>query len=486
MAQRSLTGDVERQFARVGAALDAFLLPGGGDPVDRRAEWTAALEQDLPEHGIGGEAVVAEIADILIPNGGRFASAGFWGWITVGPDTVPVAAAAAASLAAPQRYTINAFNLLEEQSLRWLAALCGLPEAMGGVYSSGGSVANLVALGAARQYALEQRGVDPAADGVGTGDVAIYASAEVHHTVQRSAAVLGIGRSHVRLIETDDAQRLEVAALRRALEEDRGSGVIPIAVVGTAGTTNTGAIDPLRAIGEVAHEFGAWFHVDGAYGLLGSLDSRVAPLYDGLELADSAIVDPHKWLGAPVGIAATFVRDRSILYRAFTQEPAAYLETISETPDDGVLSSLQSMGVPYSELAVELSAPSRGAVVWSIVRELGRDGVAERIRRNNDHARRLAELVRAHPRLELLSTPVLSICCFRYSADGIADLDAFNAEILQRLYLRTPYVPSSTRVGESLALRPCFINSRTEDEDIDAFAEAVVRIGDQLRFERVG
>ena len=210
---------------------------------------------------------------------------------------------------------------------------------------------------------------------------------------------------------TDEQLRLRPDLVRAAIAADLAAGIVPMAVVATAGTTNTGTIDPLRALGEIAREHGAWFHVDGAYGLPGILDDRVAPLYDGLELADSAIVDPHKWLGAPTGIGATFVRDRSILQRAFMQEPADYLETDGHggTPAE---SALSEMGVPYADFGVELTAQARGVVVWSILRELGRDGVAARIRQDDDHARRVAELARAHPRLELLLDPVLSVCYF--------------------------------------------------------------------------
>jgi aromatic-L-amino-acid decarboxylase len=480
MTERSLNGELAAQLGRVGAALDAVLTRGRADPVERRAEWTAALDLPLPADGIGAKATIDELIDVVVPNGARMSERGFWGWITAGPDTVPLLAATAAAVASPQRYTITAFNVLEEVSLRWLAELCSLPAGMLGVYTSGGSVANLVALGAARQWSFEQHGIDPAAAGVDGRPVALYASTEVHHTVQRSAAVLGLGRASVRLIGVDDSQRIRPDLLRDALVRDQAAGVLPMAVIANAGTTNTGAVDPLRAMGELAHEHGAWFHVDGAYGLLGSLDERVAPRYDGLELADSAIVDPHKWLGVPVGTGATFVRDRSILFRAFTEEPADYLESVLGTDNDAAQNSLDSMGIPYSELAVELSAPARGVVVWSVLRELGRSGVAARIRRDNDFARRVADEVRAHPRLELLTEPVLSICCFRYTHPAVGDLDDLNARLLQRLHAETSYVPSSTRVGGRYALRPCFINARTRDEDVDGFVDAVAAMGDAL------
>jgi aromatic-L-amino-acid decarboxylase len=468
--------------ASVAAALDALLAAPPGDAVTRRAEWVAALAGPLPADGIGADAVVAQLVDVLVPNGTRLAEPGFWGWITAGPTTVPVAAALAASVASPQRYMITAFNYVEELSLEWLADLCGLAPGMKGVYSGGGSVANLVALGAARQWAYEQRGIDVAVEGTNGLHGLVYASAQTHHTVQRAAGVLGVGRAQVRLVDTDERLRMRPDALRAVLEADRAQGLVPLAVVATAGTTNTGSIDPLRALGELAREYGAWFHVDGAYGLPGILDERVAASYDGLELADSAIVDPHKWLGAPVGVAATFVRDRSILVRAFTQEPADYLESVAGVDDAGVTVSLDAMGIPYADMAVELSAPARGVVVWSLLRELGRAGMAARVRSDNDLARRLADLARADERLELMLEPELSICCFRYVRPGLSEpeLDTLNLALLHRLHVETPYLPSSTRVRGSWALRPCFINPRTTPDLVDAFAAEVVRLGDEL------
>src|SRR6185436_9900272 len=224
----------------------------------------------------------------------------------------------------------------------------------------------------------------------------------------------------------DRRGRMRVDALRAALAEDRRAGVLPMAIVANAGTTNTGAIDPLQEIGEIAQSAGVWFHVDGAYGLPGVLDERVAPLYAGLALADSVIVDPHKWLGAAVGVAATFVRDRELLRRAFTQEPAHYLEGAVEQSGSAapaIEHSLDDFGVPYYDFGVELSAPCRGVVVWALIREIGVRGMAERIRRHNDMAAYVAQAAREHPHLELLQEPTLSICCFRYVAPQLRDLD---------------------------------------------------------------
>ena len=180
---------------------------------------------------------------------------------------------------------------------------------------------------------------------------------------------------------------MRVDALQAAIEKDRHSGIVPMAIVASAGTTNTGAIDPIKEIGEIAKENGIWFHVDGAYGLPGILDERIRHLYDGLEMADSVIVDPHKWLGAAVGVAATFVRDRQLLYRAFTQEPADYLEGAIKQETAApprIEHSLDDFGVPYYDYGVELSAPCRGVVVWAMIREIGVEGMTQRVKRHKD------------------------------------------------------------------------------------------------------
>jgi len=478
--QRPAVGDIGRYFGQVGEAVDDWMGAPKRDPLAPGSDWQVRLSGPAPEHGLGADATIQAFIDTVLPNGPRLTSASSWGWITTGPTTVPTVIAAATMMASPQRYTITAFNRLEELSLEWLAAMCGLGEHMKGVYSSGGSTANLIALGAARQWALEQAGLDPAASGLDGRPVALYTSTQAHHTVQRSVAVLGLGREHVRAIPTDRSRRMDLSALEAALREDRAAGVLPIAVIAAAGTTNTGAIDPLRGAGELAHEYGAWYHVDGAYGLPGYLDPRVRPLYDGLELADSAIADPHKWLGAPVGIAATFVRDRSILHRAFTQEEADYLE--GAFAGDDIQVSLDSMGpVPYADFAVELSAPPRGVLVWAILVELGIEGMRRRIVDDNDFARHVAARAHDHPRLEVLAEPVLSICGFRYRPTApAADIDAINRQILRRLARETQIVVSSTVVDGQFVLRPCFINARTRLPDVDAFVDIVIRFGDEL------
>jgi aromatic-L-amino-acid decarboxylase len=504
------TGRMQPLLARLGAGLDEFVKFEHPDALHPGARWREALNGPLPRAGIGADAVLAELLQHVVPNGSSVPRPGFSSFITTGATTVGTLAVTAAAVAAPQRYGHTAFNFLEELSLRWMAALFGLG-AMQGVYSSGGSTANLLALGAARQQAFERLGRDPAADGIDR-PVAIYASSETHHTVQRAAGVLGLGRRAVRSITCDRSGRMRLDALRDAMAADRRAGVLPMAVVANAGTTNTGAIDPLSSIGELAREQGLWFHVDGAYGLPGLLDERVAPLYRGLDLADSVIVDPHKWLGASVGIGATFVRDRELLRRAFTQEPAHYLEgsvVDGGVRDDGahgdarggahsgsmdgpageaaaIEHSMDDFGIPYYDFGVELSAPSRGVVVWALLREIGVAGLRERVRRHNDMATAIAQMARSHANLELLLEPTLSVCCFRYVAPGVADLDALNRQLHRRLTRENRNMPSTTVVDGRLALRPCFIGARAGMAQARELVDDVLRLGEAVAREMAG
>jgi aromatic-L-amino-acid decarboxylase len=286
-----------------------------------------------------------------------------------------------------------------------------------------------------------------------------------------------MGRNSVVSIPVDSRGAMAVDALRTQLQADADSGCVPVAIVATAGTTDAGVIDPIQAIADLALDAGIWLHVDGAYGLPGMLDARVREQYAGLERADSVTVDPHKWLGAPVGIGATFVRDLDALRATFTQGVAPYLEG-SESEDCS--HSMASLGIRYSDFGVELSAPPRGAVVWALLSEIGRDGLRERVVRHNDMARAIADRARAHPNLELVMEPTLSICCFRYIDAGVDDLDQLNRNIHRQLMLNNKNIPSTTVVNGKLVLRPCFVGARAGHQQAVDLVDEVLEIGASL------
>lgn len=267
-------------------------------------------------------------------------------------------------------------------------------------------------------------------------------------------------------------------SLEKQLLQDSKNSTLALAVVANAGTTSTGAIDPVQDLAVIAKKYAVWFHIDGAYGLPGILDPRVKHLYKGLSQADSIIVDPHKWLGAPVGIGATFVRDRSLLHRAFNQGASDYLEGACTVTD--AQHSMDNLGIPYHDFGVELSAPSRGVVVWGLLREIGMQGLTDRICRHNDMARELAQIAEEEPKLELVQQPTLSICCFRYIDKDYDDLNELNSRIHRQLVHNSQNIPSTVVINGKLAIRPCFIGARTTDKQLRDLVDEVLRIGKEF------
>lgn len=488
-ADAAAVDELRHAVAQVLPALEAFIRFDTAETTAlERASWVARLEEPLPQRGAGAGAVTAALADVVIPNGLRAGAPGFSGWVATMPTTIPAVAHLAAALAGPLAVGIQAFNVLEALALRWLADLVGLPPTYQGLFTSGGSVANLIGLGAARQHAAEQRGLDPARHGVqGLPEPRIYASTEVHHCMYRAAAVLGLGREAVVTLPVDEGLRLDVDELRRRIESDRGQGATPVAVVATTGTINSGAIDPLPAIAEVCREHDLWLHVDGAYGLLGILDPEVAPLYGELDAADSLVVDPHKWLATSMGCGGVFVRDQSLLGRAFTLLPAVYVEDSQPAYAEGeIRSQFDDFGYAFHHFGVEHSLPSRGVEVWGVLKEIGADGVRNRVRRHNAYARALAARVSSSPTLELLAPVTLSTCCFRYvppelagasGPDVVETLNALNRDVLGRVRARGRCFPSATTIGDAFAIRPCFINPRTMLRDVEAHADDIEECG---------
>lgn len=470
------------RLQQLGQYLDQYLRFEHGDAMQHVSQWQDIVNADLPIAGVGIDQVIEELGQSIIPNGSQIPRPGCTSFITTGATSIGALATLASAVAAPQRIGLNAFSHLEETSLRWLADMFELGSDMKGVYSSGGSVANIVALGAARQYAFEQIGIDPATTGI-TRSCRIYASKASHHTIHRAAAVLGIGRQNVVTIASDNTGRMLPENLQQQLAKDSADDILAVAIIANAGTTSTGAIDRLEELGTIAKDHGIWFHVDGAYGLPGILDPEVKPLYKGLALADSVIVDPHKWLGAPVGIGATFVRDRNLLYRAFTQEASDYLEGSFSSAE--AQHSMDQVGIPYHDFGVELSAPSRGAVVWALIREIGKQGLADRVIRHNRMARHIAQRVSREEKLELVQAPTLSICCFRYVDPASGDLNELNNQIHRQLVHNNQNIPSTVTINGKLAIRPCFVGARTNWQHADDLVDEVIQIGDTLTAKKL-
>jgi glutamate/tyrosine decarboxylase-like PLP-dependent enzyme len=363
---------------------------------------------------------------------------------------------------------------IELQTTRWLAELLGYPATAGGVMSSGGQWANHIGLLVARQARApwDVRALGNS-DGTGRG-FRVYASTEAHAWLDAAANAMGLGKRAVRKITVDAGLAMDVAALQDAIAEDEAAGHLPLAVVGTAGSVGTGAIDPLSEIAALCRERGIWFHVDGAYGAPAVIAPEPPERLLGLCEADSLAIDPHKWLYAPIDAGCTLVRDPALLTATFSARPAYYyLGEEGEAPP-----------LNLYEIGPENSRRFRSLKVWLALRQVGRSGYAQMIGDDIALARRLFDRIGGHPELEA-RTHSLSITTFRYvprgldhDADGTEDyLNALNRELLLRLVRSGEVLLSNAIVNGAFLLRVCIVNFRTTAADIDALPEIVVRAG---------
>jgi aromatic-L-amino-acid decarboxylase len=485
MSDAASITDLDKAITALLPALVEFTRFEGTDRAVPRSDWLGLIDEPLPQEGSGAAEVLRLLSDVVVRRGLRTGHPGFSGWVTTSPTTIGTVADLAQTVASSQRWWIQPGNHLDSMAVEWMIDLLGFPRTFVGQFTSGGSTANLVGLGAARQHAGERLGVDAAREGIASiPNPRVYASVQAHHVVGRALGVLGMGRANVRSIPLATDRRIDVAILRAALEEDMRAGDTPVAIVGNAGDVNTGLIDPLAEMATLAREFGIWFHVDGAYGGFGILDERVRDRYGDPGQYDSFAVDPHKWLAAPVGTGMVICRDGDLLGRSFTIETGGYDRgrERKDFEENDPESPWESIGRGTPDWGVEFSTPSRGIAVWAILKEIGAAGITDRIVRHNNCARLVADRARASEELELMADPELSIVCFRYTPTGVsgAALDEFNQQILEELRRRGDSLPSGTWLDAGFAIRPCFINPRTGLDDAARLVDEVVEIGRAL------
>lgn len=294
----------------------------------------------------------------------------------------------------------------------------------------------------------------------------IYASEQVHMSIPKAVALLGIGRQHLMLIECDSEFRIRTDLLRTAIARDVSAGMIPISIVGSAGTVATGSIDPLRELAEIAHEYSAWFHVDGAYGALAAIAEP--QLFEGLNQADSISLDPHKWLYQPLDCGCLLYHDAAAARRAFSHT-GDYAKSLLEDPVEGFA---------FFDESLELSRRCRALKLWLSLRYHGLAAFRDAIRNDLAMARHLAEIISSEPELELLAPVTLSAVCFRYRAER--DSDALNQKILQRVLRRAKVFLSNASIHGQFALRACVVNHRTTITDVEQVASEVNMVGREL------
>lgn len=397
----------------------------------------------------------------------------FWGWV-MGNGTVTgmLAEMLAAGFNPNQGGLAQAGNLVEAQVISWCKEMFGFPTSASGLLVSGGSMANLVALTVARN---SRAGFDVREEGVAGSPrpLRLYASTEVHSSVQKAVELLGLGRKALTLIGVSADFTIDVDRLRTAIRDDRKRGLLPVCVVGCAGTVNTGAIDPLDELADLCREEGLWLHVDGAFGALAVLSPGLRDLVKGIERADSLAFDMHKWMYMPYEVGCTLVRDAEAHRNAFALTPH-YLEHTTR--------GIAGADMWFSDYGVQLSRGFRALKVWMSVHENGIDKFGRLILQNVEQARYLYGRVTAAGDLEAVGGVPLNIVCFRYvgSLTDPEAIDALNKELLLRLQEGGVAAPSNTLVNGTYVLRVCITNHRSTRDDLDLLVREVVRIGRSL------
>src|SRR5215468_5680684 len=439
-------------------------------PVYRQTsslEIRSGLDSKLPTKGIDFDSLLKVFCETIIPFSRQNAHPRMFGYVQ-SPGT-PIAAFA--DLLAS---TLNA-NLtiwrsapapveLERLTIDWVREILGFKMGAGGLFVSGGSMANLIGIAMARQT-----------KDYSSGRLRMYASSETHFSVAKAAALLGIGRDNVCYIAVDDRFRIRTEDLVAKISADRKAGRIPFCVVANAGTVNTGAVDPLTEIREIADRFQLWVHVDGSYGTFAVLAESARKLFAGMEQADSIALDPHKWLYLPVDVGCVIYRNPEIARATFAHE-AEYTRMFGEEADEAFV---------CWDYGPELSRRFRALKVWMLLKGVGLDRLSEAIESNLACTRHLESMVQASDDFEMVAPVELSIFCFRHVPAQLRNkspkvIDAFNERLLVALQRDGSSYLSNATLGGRFALRGCVLNYRTTLRDMKILLDDLRRVAKSL------
>ncbi|MGH7648857.1 MAG: pyridoxal phosphate-dependent decarboxylase family protein [Gemmatimonadaceae bacterium] len=433
------------------------------DTLPRRAT-ERLIAAPPPERGTDIDAMLAWLEERVFAHAAREPHPGFIAYV---PSCPTFPAALGDWLAAGYNFFAGVWpvaagpNQIEVLVLDWFRQWLGMPNGSGGILTTGGSAANLTAMIAARYAAL---GDDPSR----IASLTVYASDQTHSSAIRAAWIAGISRAHVRLLPSDEEFRLPMEGLARAIAQDRANGLVPLMIVANGGTTNTGAVDPLGPVADLAAREKIWLHVDAAYGGFSVLSAEGQRALAGIERADSVTLDPHKWLYVPFECGCLMARDPKRLKAAFQIYPD-YLKDAESDGDE----------VNFADYGEQLTRYARALKVWLSVTYFGTDALREAISYSLSLSSHAEALVRRQPDMEVLAPATLGILCFRVHPRGMDDpatLDALNERLNAGVNAGGRFFISSTRIRGKLSLRICPIGFRTTREDMAAFVQEVAAL----------
>jgi aromatic-L-amino-acid decarboxylase len=464
------------EFRRIGHRV-VDLLADHLDTIESRpvlpdvvpSDMRALFDEPLPAAETAADGVLAEVAEKLLPNATQVNHPGYMGLIT--PTALPVGALGD-FIASTINQNVGTYSLgpaaveLERRTIRWMTDLVGYGDDAGGHLTSGGTMANLEALKLARDFVSGDRAQH---EGV-RERWAVYMSEQRQVSLDKAVDVVGVGRDALRAIPTDDHYRIDAAALEEAIRRDRDAGVRPMCIVAMAGTTNTGSVDDLRALRTIADRESVWLHADAAYGGGMLLSRRTPGVLDGVALADSVTMDPHKWFYAPVDAGAILVRDRERLTRSYGMRPP-YLSDDHGTSEERW---------QYFVHSFEQSRRFRGLKVWMSFKRYGAERLAQWIDDNVAQALHLHDLVEAHPDFRSACPPVMSAVCVRYApADLAGDEEAIGRihhEAARRIAASGRFWFGTTMMKGHWWFRINPVNFRTRTHHMDELFETLQRV----------
>lgn len=461
-----------------------FLDEIPGKPVTRSESPSTVRKMlnryQLRDEGEETSLILEESVDLLFEHSLLTGHPRFWGYIS--SSAAPIGALAD-MLAASVNANVGAFALspmateIERQTIEWLARLIGYDPACGGLFVSGGNMANFHGFLAARKYklgnSLRTKGIT---ESIPPGKkLTLYCSGGTHTWINKAAELFGHGTDAIRWVDLTPTQQMNTVHLRQLIGEDLADGHLPFLVIGNAGAVATGVIDPLQKIAAICQEHQLWFHIDGAYGAPAAILPELQEPFNGLQLADSIALDPHKWLFSPLEAGCILVRDPKLLQDTFSFHPEYY--SFDGDSSDAPLN--------YHEYGVQNSRGFRALKVWMSMRQIGKNGIAESIRKNIMLSESFFNMVSATPELEAVSHH-LSIACFRYvpgelhEKDPDAYLDDLNKKLLLQLQAGGEIYLSNAVIEGRYYLRLCIVNFRTTQADLEATVSIILREGRKL------
>jgi len=439
----------------------------------RPGEVRASLPASPPVNGESLEAIFRDFESKIVPGITHWNHPSFFGYFATSSSVPGILAellTAALDVKAMLWRTAPAATELEQLTMDWLRQMLGLGDGWFGIMTDTASISSMLALAAAREakpeLEIRERGMAGRAD---LPRLRVYTSAHAHSSVDKAAITLGLGHENVVHIETDEDYRMNVDALDAAVRADKASGYLPLATVATVGTTSTTSIDPVPAIAALCAREQMWLHVDGSYGGVAAVVPEMRHVLAGVEMADSLVVNPHKWLFTPIDLSAMFTRRPDVLKRAFSLVPE-YLVTRE-----------QSEVVNMMDYGVQLGRRFRALKLWMVIRAFGADGLAARLRQQMEMARELAAWIDAETDWERVAPVPFSLVCFRYAPSGVTDTerDVLNAAILERVNASGTAYLSHTKLHGRFVLRLAIGNLRTEPRHVEnawrLLREAAVR-----------